>query len=66
MQDTLKAVWSIPYVSVVFFQVYNRILLHFVLPHVQVAFLKFTSCDNQVLVGCIPIAAVAVHLNLKS
>ena len=33
---------------------------------VQIAFLKFTSCDNQVLVGCIPIAAVAVHLNLKS
>ena len=29
-------------------------------------FLKFTSCDNQALVGCIPIAAVAVHLNLKS
>ena len=35
-------------------------------PHVQVVFLKFTSCDNQALVGCIPIAAVAVHLNLKS
>ena len=30
------------------------------------AFLKFASCDNQALVGCIPIAAVAVHLNLKS
>ena len=30
------------------------------------AFLKFTSCDNQGLVGCIPIAAVAVHLKLKS
>ena len=28
--------------------------------------LKFTSCDNQALVGCISIAAVAVHLNLKS
>ena len=28
--------------------------------------LKSTSCDNQVLVGCIPIAAVAVHLNVKS
>ena len=28
--------------------------------------LKFISCDNQALVGCIPIAAVAVHLNLKS
>ena len=34
--------------------------------HVQIAFLKFTSCDNQALVGCIPIAAIAVHLNLKS
>ena len=32
----------------------------------QIAFLKFTSCDNQALVGCIPIAAVAVHLKLKS
>ena len=43
--------------------------MHIVLlkcPHVQISFLKFTSCDNQVLVGCIPIAAVAVHLNLKS
>ena len=35
-------------------------------PHVQIAFLKFTNCDNQVLVGFIPIAAVAVDLNLKS
>ena len=64
MQDGRKAVWSIPYVSVK-----NRILLYIVLincPHVQIAFLKFTSCDNQALVGCIPIAAVAVHLNLKS
>ena len=32
---------------------------------VQIAFLKFTSCDNQALVGCIPIASVAVHLKLK-
>ena len=32
----------------------------------QIAFLKFISCDNQALVGCIPIAAVAVDLNLKS
>ena len=42
--------------------------MHIVLlksPHVQIAFLKFTSCDNQTLVGCIPIAAVAVPLNLK-
>ena len=33
---------------------------------VQITFLKFTSYDNQTLVGCIPIAAVAVHLKLKS
>ena len=33
---------------------------------IQIVFLKFTSCDNQALVGCIPIAAVAVHLKLKS
>ena len=52
-----------------FFQVWNTVLLHIVFlkcPHVQIAFLKFTSCDNQALVGCFPIAAVAVHLNLKS
>ena len=34
--------------------------------HVRIAFLKFTSCDNQGLVGCIPIAAVAIHLNHKN
>ena len=48
----------------IFFQVLNRILLHIVLlkcPHVQITFLKFTSCDNQALIGCIPIPAVAVH-----
>ena len=33
---------------------------------VQIAFLKFTSCDNQTSVGCIPISTVAVYLNLKS
>ena len=49
-----------------FFQVQNRISLYIVLPHVQIGFLKFTSCDNQALVRCIPIAAVAVHLNLKA
>ena len=35
-------------------------------PHVQIAYLNFTSYDNQALVGYIPIPAVAVHLNLKS
>ena len=67
MQDAPKAVWSIPYVSVAsFFPSLKQNLLHIVLPHVHIAFLKFTSYDNQALVGRIPIAAVAVHLNLKS
>ena len=69
MQDATKAVWSIPFVSMAFFQVLNRILLHIVLlkcPHVQIAFLKFTSCDKQALVECVPIPGVAVHLNVKS
>ena len=69
MQDGRKAVWSIPYVSVAFFPSLKHKLLHIILlksPHVQIAFLKLTSCDNQALVGCIPIAAVAVDLNLKS
>ena len=69
MQDGRKAVWIIQYFSVAFFQVLNRILLYIVLLkclHVQIAFLKFTSCENQALVECIPIAVVAVHLNLKS
>ena len=35
-------------------------------PHVQIAFLKFTSSDNQALEGYVPIATVAVLLNLKS
>ena len=65
MQDGRKAVWSIPYVSVPFFPSLKH---NFILKslHVQITFLKFTSCDNQALVGCILIAAEAVHLNLKS
>ena len=35
-------------------------------PKCQIAFLKFPICDNQALVVCIPIVAVAVHLKLKS
>ena len=39
---------------------------HIVLLKCHIAFLKITSCDNQTLVGCIPIAAVGVHLNVIS
>ena len=51
------------------FPKFKTILLHIVLlkcPHVQIAFLKFTSFDNEAFVGCIPIPAVAVDLKLKS
>ena len=66
MQDGPQACWSIPYVSVAFFpslkqnfNAYRSSKVSFV----QIALLKFTSCDNQGLVGCIPIAGVAVHFN---
>ena len=49
-----------------FFPSFKQNLLHIILLKCQIAFLKFTSCDNQALVGCIRILAVAVHLNLKS
>ena len=69
MQNAPKAVWSIPYVSVAFFPSLKQNFIAIVLlmcPHVQITFLKFISYDNQDLVGCIPIATVAVDLNLKS
>ena len=66
MQDGQKSVWSIPYVSVEFFPSLKHNFIAYHTSKVQIAFLKFTSCDNQALVGCIPIAAVAVHLNVKS
>ena len=69
MQDGRKVVRSIPYVSVAFFPSLkqNFIAYRFLkCPHVQIEFLKVTSCDYQAFEGCIPIAAVAVHLNLKS
>ena len=69
MQDAPKAFWSIPYVSATF------------LPSLKQNFLAYRSSKvssrpdyifeiphlyNQALVGCVPIAAVAVYLNLKS
>ena len=57
MQDAPKAVWSIPYVSVAFF------------PSLKQNFIAYRSSkvsDCIFEIGCIPIAAVAVHLNLKS
>ena len=50
----------------IFSKLKTEFLLHIVLLKCQIAFLKFPSCDNQALVGYIPIAAVAVHLKLVS
>ena len=49
MQDAPKAVWSIPYASVALFPSlkYNFIAYLLKCPDVQIAFLKFTSCENQ-------------------
>ena len=67
MQDAPKAVWSISYVSVAaFFPSLKQNFIAYRSSKVSNCILKFTSCDNQGLVGCIPIAAVAIHLNLKS
>ena len=67
MQDAPKAVWSIPYVvSVAFFPSLKWNLIAYRSSKVSDCILKFTSYDSQALVGCIPIGAVAVHLNLKS
>ena len=67
LQKQSEAFHTFPYG--IFYKFKNRILLHIVLlkcPHVQIVFLKVTSCDYQAFEGCIPIAAVAVHFNLKS
>ena len=66
MQGGWKAVWSIPYVSVAFFPSLKQNFIVYRSSKVQIAFLKLTSCENQALVGCIPIPTVGVHFNLKS
>ena len=64
--------WSLGYSSrssfhrMAFFPSLKQNFIAYRSSKVQIAFLKFTSCDNQALVGCIPIPAVAVPLNLKS
>ena len=70
MQDAPKAVWSIPYVSVgSFFPSLKQNFIAYRSSKVSSrpdCILKFPCCDNQDLVGCISIAAVTVHLKVKS
>ena len=66
MQDGKNSVKHSRCFCGIFSKFLNTILLHIVLLKCQIAFLKFTSCDNQALGGCIPIPAASVHLNLIS
>ena len=68
MQNGPKAVWSIPYISVAFFPSLKQNFITYRTSKVS----SRPDCIfeihqlRQALVECIPIAAVAVHLNLKS
>ena len=65
MQDGRKAVWSIPYVSEAFFPSLKQNLI--VYRSSKVSWRPDCIFEiHQALVGCIPIAAIAVHLKLKS
>ena len=69
MQVGRKAVWSIPYVSEAFFPSLKQNFIAYRSSKVSSrpdCIFEFTSGYNQTLVGCIPIAVVAVHLNVKS
>ena len=66
MQDGRKAVWSILYVSVVFLPSLKQNFIAYRSSNVSDCIFEIDSCGNQDLVGCIPIAGVAVPLKLKS
>ena len=69
MQDAPKAVWNIPYISVAFFPSLKQNFIAYRSSKVSSrpdCIFENTSCDNQALVGCIPIVDVAVHFNVKS
>ena len=67
MQDAPKVVWSIPYISVAFFSSLKQNFIAYRSSKVSLR----PDCIFEIhqlwqSVGCIPIAAVAVPLNLKS
>ena len=47
MHDAPKAAWSIPYVSVAFFQSLKQNFIAYSSFKCQITFLKFTSYDNE-------------------
>ena len=63
MQDGWKAVWSIPYVSVAFFPSLKQNFIAYRSSKVSDCIFEIHQLWQS---GGIPIAAVAVHLKLKS
>ena len=69
MQDDRKSVWSIPYVSVAFFPSLKHTFIAYRSSKVSSrpdSILEIYQLWQSGFVGCIPIAAVAIHLNLIS
>ena len=63
MQDAPKAVWSIPYVFAAFFPSLKQNFIAYRSSKVSDCIFEIHQLWQS---GCIPIAAVAVDLNLKS
>ena len=66
MQDDPKAVWSIPYVSVAFFPSLKHNFIAYRSSKVSDCIFEIHQLWQPGFCGCIPIATVAVYLNLKS
>ena len=65
MQDSSKAVWSIPYVYVVFFPSLKQNLIAYRSSKVSDSIFEIHQLWQSGLVGCIPIPTVAVYSNLR-
>ena len=63
MQDGRKVVWSIAYISVAFFPSLKQNFIAYRYSKVSDCIFEIHQLRQS---GCIPIAAVAVHLKLKS
>ena len=66
MQDAPKALWSIPYVSVAFFPSLKHNFIAYHSSKMSDCIIEIHQLWQSDFVGCIPIATVAVDLNLKS
>ena len=66
MQDVRKAAWNIPYVSVAFFPSLKQNFIAYRPSSRPDCIFEIHQLWQSGLIGCIPIVAVSVDLNLKS